>query len=208
MLKRLFEKYNISLEQIVLKEYKRLSLNKDEAWLLIALFNYTKDNKTFQKRQLASMLDYEPDKLDLILTSLLKKNYYELELVKKSNKTFEKLNLNKAFKKIQDLITNDVNEEKIAQAKDIMQASILNLEKIFKRPITNIEYNRLKELLTKDNVNMQVIKDALAKLEELSNPNFNYFEKIILSKPIIAEQINVSDEKKAEVLKLFESIKK
>lgn len=208
MLKRLFEKYNISLEQIVLKEYKRLSLNKDEAWLLIALFNYTKDNKTFQKRQLASMLDYEPDKLDLILTSLLKKNYYELELVKKSNKTFEKLNLNKAFKKIQDLITNDVNEEKIAQAKDIMQASILNLEKIFKRPITNIEYNRLKELLTKDNVNMQVIKDAFAKLEELSNPNFNYFEKIILSKPIIAEQINVSDEKKAEVLKLFESIKK
>ncbi len=208
MLKRLFEKYNISLEQIVLKEYKRLSLDKDEAWLLIALFNYTKDNKTFQKRQLASMLDYEPDKLDLILTSLLKKNYYELELVKKSNKTFEKLNLNKAFKKIQDLITNDVNEEKIAQAKDIMQASILNLEKIFKRPITNIEYNRLKELLTKDNVNMQVIKDALTKLEELSNPNFNCFEKIILSKPIIAEQINVSDEKKAEVLKLFESIKK
>ena len=208
MLKRLFEKYNISLEQIVLKEYKRLSLNKDEAWLLIALFNYTKDNKTFQKRQLASMLDYEPDKLDLILTSLLKKNYYELELVKKSNKTFEKLNLNKAFKKIQDLINNDVNEEKINQAKDIMQASILNLEKIFKRPITNIEYNRLKELLTKDNVNTQVIKDAFAKLEELSNPNFNYFEKIILSKPIIAEQINVSDEKKAEVLKLFESIKK
>ena len=45
VLKELFEKYNISLEQIILKEYKRLKLTQDEAWVLISLFNISKDDK-------------------------------------------------------------------------------------------------------------------------------------------------------------------
>ena len=35
IIQRLFKKYQIPIDNIIFKEYKRLSLSQDEAWVLI-----------------------------------------------------------------------------------------------------------------------------------------------------------------------------
>lgn len=208
VLKELFEKYNISLEQIILKEYKRLKLTQDEAWVLISLFNISKDDKNFQIRELANSLDYDQNKLSLILNSLYEKKFYELSLITKNNKNYEVVNLDLAYHKIEELINSDILDKKIKNSKALIEYTILNLERIFKKPLTNLEFNRLKELISNDLITESLVKNALLKLEELNNPNFNYFEKVLNSKPIPINEVKIAPNKVAEVMKLFDKIKK
>lgn len=208
VLKELFEKYNISLEQIILKEYKRLKLTQDEAWVLISLFNISKDDKNFQIRELANSLDYDQNKLSLILNSLYEKKFYELALITKNNKNYEVVNLDLAYHKIEELINSDILDKKIKNSKALIEYTILNLERIFKKPLTNLEFNRLKELISNDLITESLVKNALLKLEELNNPNFNYFEKVLNSKAIPTNEVKIAPNKVAEVMKLFDKIKK
>lgn len=208
ILKRLFEKYHIEISPIILKEYKRIGLSKNEAWVLVGLITHINKNNTLSLSALASNLDMDENKVGQVLEKLSSKKFYTIDLIKEDNeKVKEIFNLEFTFKIIEDLITNDSIEENIKQANSDIKKTILEIEKTFKRPLTTKELSKIKVWFANDEYALEEIKKGLLTLSERRNFSFIALENYLRGLKIENETNNDTDKTTEERLKkIFDNI--
>ncbi len=123
MLKRLFTEYDFSVERILLKEYRRLSLTMPEVTVLVALFSIFKKRKTFSINAISKRVDFTKPEIGNYVESLLKKHFISLDLEEKDGKEREIFDIELTFKRIEELYAADKKAEIIEKSeKDITEA--------------------------------------------------------------------------------------
>ena len=126
ILKRLYEEYDFSIERILLKEYRRLSLTMPEVTVLVALFSIFKKRHTFSLTALSRRVEYSKTEIGGFVESLLKKHFITLDLEEKDGKEREVFDLALTFVRIEELFANDEKEKiKETVAHDISETITL-----------------------------------------------------------------------------------
>jgi DNA replication protein len=107
IIKRLFEEFDLSIERILLKEYRRLKLTMAEMSVLIALFSIYKKRKTFTIASISRRVDLSQEDIGNAIESLISKHFVNVKLEQKEGKEREIFDLDFALEKIEDLYRQD-----------------------------------------------------------------------------------------------------
>jgi len=112
ILKRLYEEYDLAIERILLKEYKRLSLTMPEMSILLALFSIFEKRKTFSVAAISRRVEFSQNEIGKHVESLIDKGFMTLGLeTTKDQKEREIFDLDLTFKKLESLYLNDEIEK-------------------------------------------------------------------------------------------------
>lgn len=107
IIKKLYEEFDLSIERILLKEYRRLKLNMAEMSVLIALFSIYKKRKTFTTASISRRVDLSNDDIGNAIESLIDKGFLNVKLENKDGKEREIFDLDQAMEKMEDLFKMD-----------------------------------------------------------------------------------------------------
>ncbi len=129
IIKRLYEEFDLSIERILLKEYRRLKLTMAEMSVLIALFSIYKKRKTFTIASISRRVDIGSDAIGNAVESLLEKGYVTTKLESKDGKEREIFDLDQALEKIENLLRQD----EIERLKERVENDIMNVIRLFEQ---------------------------------------------------------------------------
>jgi len=150
ILKRLYEEYDFSIERILLKEYRKLSLNMQEVTVLIALFSIYKKRKTFSTLAISRRVEYHSNEIGEIVESLLDKGFVTISLELKDHKEREIFDLTPTFSKIEDLYeAEDAEKQKTIIENDVSNV-ILKFEQGLGRPLKSYELENIRKWFEDD----------------------------------------------------------
>jgi len=117
ILKRLYEDYDLPIERILIKEYKRLSLTMPEMQILLALFSIFKKRKTFSISAIAKRVEFDTNSIGTLIESLLNKGFLTILLETKDHKEREVFDLDLTLIKLENLfLADDMEKSKQAEA--------------------------------------------------------------------------------------------
>ncbi len=117
ILKRLYEDYDLPIERILIKEYKRLSLTMPEMQILLALFSIFKKRKTFSISAIAKRVEFDTNSIGTLIESLLNKGFLTILLETKDHKEREVFDLDLTLSKLEKLfLADDMEKSKQAEA--------------------------------------------------------------------------------------------
>ena len=111
ILKKMYEDYDLAIERILIKEYKRLKLSMQEMSVLLALFSIYKRRKTFSIASISRRVEFNQNEIGTCVESLMNKGFMSIILEKKDGREREIFDLDTTFKKIEDLYINDEVEK-------------------------------------------------------------------------------------------------
>jgi len=129
IIKRLYEEFDLSIERILLKEYRRLKLTMAEMSVLIALFSIYKKRKTFTIASISRRVDIGSDAIGNAVESLLEKGYVSTKLESKDGKEREVFDLDQALERIENLLRQD----EIERLKERVENDIMNVIRLFEQ---------------------------------------------------------------------------
>jgi DNA replication protein len=129
IIKRLYEEFDLSIERILLKEYRRLKLTMAEMSVLIALFSIYKKRKTFTIASISRRVDIGSDAIGNAVESLLEKGYVTTKLESKDGKEREIFDLDQALEKIENLLRQD----EIERLKERVENDIMSIIRLFEQ---------------------------------------------------------------------------
>jgi DNA replication protein len=129
IIKRLYEEFDLSIERILLKEYRRLKLTMAEMSVLIALFSIYKKRKTFTIASISRRVDIGSDAIGNAVESLLEKGYVTTKLESKDGKEREIFDLDQALERIENLLRQD----EIERLKERVENDIMNVIRLFEQ---------------------------------------------------------------------------
>ena len=122
IIKRLFEEFDLSIERILLKEYRRLKLSMAEMSVLIALFSIYKKRKSFTIASISRRVDLNQEDIGNAVESLIEKRFVNVKLEQKEGKEREIFDLDFALEKIEDLYRQDeMNSLRVQLENDIVE---------------------------------------------------------------------------------------
>lgn len=144
ILKRIYEEYNFNIENLLIKEYKRLKLSTNELNVLLVLFNAGPKKRIFSLNSLARRLDYSTNELAEIVESLMEKDFLKINLEVNNKREREVYDLDGTFNKIEVLFASD-EEEKLKQLSlTNISVTIELLESKFGRMLRSNELDRIR----------------------------------------------------------------
>ncbi|HKL95392.1 MAG TPA: DnaD domain protein [Haploplasma sp.] len=144
ILKRIYEEYNFNIENLLIKEYKRLKLSTNELNVLLVLFNAGPKKRIFSLNSLARRLDYSTNELAEIVESLMEKDFLKIKLEVNNKREREVYDLDGTFNKIEVLFASD-EEEKLKQLSlTNISVTIELLESKFGRMLRSNELDRIR----------------------------------------------------------------
>lgn len=114
IIKRMYEEYDLSIERILLKEYRRLKLSMIEMSVLIALFSIYKKRRTFTIAAISRRVDYNQDEIGNAVESLIENGFVHVCLENKDGKEREIFHLDFALQMIENLFIED-DQERLRQ---------------------------------------------------------------------------------------------
>ncbi len=129
IIKRLYEEFDLSIERILLKEYRRLKLTMAEMSVLIALFSINKKRKTFTIASISRRVDIGSDAIGNAVESLIEKGYVSTKLESKDGKEREVFDLDQALERIENLLRQD----EIERLKERVENDIMNVIRLFEQ---------------------------------------------------------------------------
>lgn len=129
IIKRLYEEFDLSIERILLKEYRRLKLTMAEMSVLIALFSIYKKRKTFTIASISRRVDIGSDAIGNAVESLIEKGYVSTKLESKDGKEREVFDLDQALERIENLLRQD----EIERLKERVESDIMNVIRLFEQ---------------------------------------------------------------------------
>ncbi|HPG42533.1 MAG TPA: winged helix DNA-binding protein [Acholeplasmataceae bacterium] len=129
IIKRLYEEFDLSIERILLKEYRRLKLTMAEMSVLIALFSIYKKRKTFTIASISRRVDIGSDAIGNAVESLIEKGYVSTKLESKDGKEREVFDLDQALERIENLLRQD----EIERLKERVENDIMNVIRLFEQ---------------------------------------------------------------------------
>lgn len=203
ILKRLFEEYGFSVERILLKEHKRLSLTMQEITVLIALFSIYKKRKTFSTLAISRRVEYNSNEIGQIVGSLLDKGFLTISLEQLENKEREIFNLTPTFEKIEKMYQEEEHEKMIQQVENEVMQTIVKFEQGLGRPLKSYELENIRKwfeekLYTYD----QIVKAIDQSNEKVS---VKYVERILTQQPL--KKIEIDQDVEQALDEIFKSIK-
>lgn len=203
ILKKLFEDFDLSIERILIKEYKRLKLTMQEMSVLLALFSIYKKRKNFSTASIAKRVELSTEEIGKAVESLMDKGFLTIELESKDGKQREIFNLDQTFKKIESLfIQDDLDETRAAQQSDIADTITL-IEQGLGRGLLPYELENIRRWYDdKAFTHDQIINACKQASERMS---IKYVERIL--NQIIPEKILIDQDVDQALDELFKSMK-
>jgi DNA replication protein len=197
ILKRLYEDYDLAIERILIKEYKRLKLSMPEMSVLLALFSIYKKRKTFSITSIAKRVELNSNEIGSIVESLMTKNFMTILLDTKDGKEREVFELDPTFKKIEDLYKDDDIEKVKLQEESSLSETIRLFEQGLGRALMSYELENIRRWYDDKTYTHEQIINAIRSAE--SKVSVKYVERILtqaIPKPmeIDAEVENALDE--------------
>ena len=203
MLKRLYEEYDLSIERILIKEYKRLKLTTQEMNVLLALFSIYKKRRTFSINAINRRVDYSLNEIGSIIDKLLNKEFITIDLEKKDGKEREIFDLNLTFEKIQDLFKTDETEKKRALTENEVSETIKRFEQGLGRLLMPYELEMIRQWYDETLYTHQAILDAIESAKE--RISVKYVEKIFTQQ--IPKKIDIDQDVDQALDEIFKKIK-
>lgn len=203
MLKRLYEEYDLSIERILIKEYKRLKLNTQEMNVLLALFSIYKKRRTFSINAINRRVDYSINETGSIIERLLDKGFLTIELENKDGKEREVFDLNVTFDKISELFRNDENEKKRASTENEVSETIKRFEQGLGRLLMPYELEMIRRWYDENLYTHQAIMKAIESAQD--RMSIKYVEKLLTQQ--IPDKIDIDQDVDQALDEIFKKIK-
>ncbi|MDD3067815.1 MAG: DnaD domain protein [Acholeplasmataceae bacterium] len=203
MLKRLYEEYDLSMERILIKEYKRLKLTMQEMTVLLALFSIYKKRRTFSINAINRRVEYSINEIGSIIEKLLSKGFMTIELEKKDGKEREVFDLNLTFDKIQDLFKADEIEKKEALVETEVSETIKRFEQGLGRLLMPYELEMIRRWYDENKVSHKSIIEAIESAQD--RMSVKYVEKILTQQ--VPEKIEIDQDVDQALDEIFKKIK-
>ena len=203
MLKRLYEEYDLSIERILIKEYKRLKLSTQEMNVLLALFSIYKKRRTFSINAINRRVDYSINETGSIIEKLLDKGFLTIELENKDGKEREVFDLNVTFDKISELFRSDENEKKRASAENEVSETIKRFEQGLGRLLMPYELEMIRKWYDENLYTHQAIMKAIESAQD--RMSIKYVEKLLTQQ--IPDKIEIDQDVDQALDEIFKKIK-
>jgi len=203
MLKRLYEEYDLSIERILIKEYKRLKLSTQEMNVLLALFSIYKKRRTFSINAINRRVDYSINETGSIIEKLLDKGFLTIELENKDGKEREVFDLNVTFDKISELFRSDENEKKRASTENEVSETIKRFEQGLGRLLMPYELEMIRKWYDENLYTHQAIMKAIESAQD--RMSIKYVEKLLTQQ--IPDKIEIDQDVDQALDEIFKKIK-
>ncbi|MGM9969144.1 MAG: hypothetical protein ACI35S_01970 [Anaeroplasma sp.] len=181
MLKKLYELDYFDYKKFILDNTKKLSLSCDEAMVLIKVLGQFKNSPQLSIDNLAVDLMIARDKLELALSSLLERGFYEIFISYDDGLGEESISLDGFFNKASTII-NDSNSVNSDSLHSIMQFIISKINRI----LTSQEIEIISSCVINDHYSIEDFEKAIKKLEDK--------KKFISIKTIVQELGNKNEQ--------------
>ncbi|HHT98517.1 MAG TPA: hypothetical protein GXZ79_00330 [Acholeplasma sp.] len=202
ILKRIFDEYNFQIEPIIIKEYKRLNLTFPESIVLMALFSIYRKRKTFSILAISRRVEFNKAEIGEIVDSLINKQFLQVELEVKDDKTREVFNLDKVFEKIEALFIEDQKEKNILQKEQDIKITIKAFENGMGRLLKTYELENIRRWYEDD---LYTHDDIMIAIERAQNRlSVKYVERILSQEKL--EKIEVDQETEKALESLFKAV--
>jgi DNA replication protein len=203
ILKRLYEEYDVSIERILIKEYKRLKLSMQDAHVLLALFSIYKKRRTFTLAALSKRIDYTADQIGASVETLIDRGFLIISLENKEGKEREVFDLDQTFKKIEDLFAQD-DIDKVKQQTESEVALTLRLfEQGMGRQLLPYELETVRRWYEDHQFSHDKIIKAITTAQD--RVSVKYVEKVLNQN--IPEPIEIDEEVENVLDEIFKKIK-
>lgn len=203
ILKKLYEDYDFSIERVLLKEYRKLSLSMQELTVLIALFSIYKKRKTFSTLAISRRVEYHSNQIGEIVESLLDKGFLTISLELKDQKEREIFDLTPTFDKIEELYKEEDAEKQKQVIENDVSDVILKFEQGLGRPLKSYELENIRKWFEEDTYTYKDITKAIDQADE--KVSIKYVERILSQQPI--KKIEIDQDVEQALDEIFKSIK-
>lgn len=203
ILKRLYDEYDFSVERILLKEYRRLSLTMPEVTILVALFSIFKKRRTFSINAISKRVEYTKPEIGGYVESLLKKHFITLDLEMKDGKEREVFDVSLTFKQIEDLYQNDEKEAIKEKFEVAISESIRLFEQGLGRPLKPYELDMVRTWYEQEEYSHEAIIKAIDAAGE--RVSVKHVERLLTQQ--IMPEIEIDDEAEKILDSIFKKMK-
>lgn len=203
MLKRLYEEFDLSMERILIKEYKRLKLSMQEMTVLLALFSIYKKRKTFSINAINRRVEFTLLETGQIVDKLLAKGFITIELEKKDGKEREVFDLDPTFQKIQQLFFKDEEEKLKAAIESELGVTIQRFEQGLGRLLMPYELDQIRQWYEGKIYTHEAVIQAIETAKD--RVSVKYVERILTRQ--ILEKIEIDDAVDEALDEIFKKIK-
>ena len=198
MLKKLYDMGFFDYRNFIICNQKSLSLNSDEAIVLIKILENYSHSKSIEHEKIASSVNMTQSKLDKTLASLNERKFYEFYIEEKNGKVEELVSVDGFFNRATAILDNkedDIKDELFR----ILQLVTTSLN----RTLTSKEIDIVSSLVEEDRYKYDDFKRSIEKI---------YNENRLMTIKTISNELNVKEEvKKSNIrsvgLDFFNSIK-
>jgi DNA replication protein len=203
ILKRLYEDYDLAIERILIKEYKRLKLSMPEMSVLLALFSIYKKRKTFSITSIAKRVELNANDIGSIVESLMNKGFMTILLDTKDGKEREVFELDPTFMKIEELYKSDDLEKIKVQAESALMETIRLFEQGLGRTLMSYELENVRRWYDDKTYTHEQIIAAIRSSE--SKCSVKYVERILTQ--VIPKPIEIDQEVEDALDELYKKIR-
>ncbi len=177
MIKRLFDEYDLPIERIILKEYKRLSLSMQDMQVLLALFSIYKKRRTFSINAISRRIEYNQHEIGASIESLLDKGFIQITLETKDGKEREIFDLDLTFEKLENLFYQDEMEKRRQQEENIVSQTIKRFEQGLGRLLMPYELENIRKWYDEKTYTHEAIIKAIESAKD--RVSIKYVERIL-----------------------------
>ena len=203
ILKRLYEDYDLAIERILIKEYKRLKLTMPEMSVLLALFSIYKKRKTFSITSIAKRVEINSNEIGSIVESLMTKNFMTILLDTKDGKEREVFELDPTFKKIEELYKDDDLEKVKLQDESSLMETIRLFEQGLGRALMSYELENIRRWYDDKTYTHEQIINAIRSSE--SKVSVKYVERILTQ--AIPKQMEIDQDVENALDEIYKKIR-
>lgn len=177
MIKRLFDEYDLPIERIILKEYKRLSLSMQDMQVLLALFSIYKKRRTFSINAISRRIEYNQHEIGASIESLLDKGFIQITLETKDGKEREIFDLDLTFEKLENLFYQDEMEKRRQLEENIVSETIKRFEQGLGRLLMPYELENIRKWYDEKTYTHEAIIKAIEAAKD--RVSIKYVERIL-----------------------------
>ena len=177
ILQKLYNDYNFNVEMLLTQNYRKLNLTSDELIILLVLFSNKAKKKVFSLASISRKVDFNQNEIANIVSSLLEKNFLEINLETNNKREREIYNLDKTFLKLEEMLKDEINDDLKQANKSKTAETITLLEEKVNRILRPNELERVRLWYDTFNFDHDVIVDAINKAN--NNVTVLGIEKIV-----------------------------
>lgn len=183
----------ININLILLNNYKKLNLDEKEVVVIMHLFFLMQKNKNQNPMtSLKTRTTFKIKEISEILNGLVVKDYLSIDFDSKSKK--ETYNLAPMLRAIQDLFTEELNEQISSEEKSEIKKISEMLQVEFARSLSPYELEIVSDWISDDET-YSTVKKALAEANKAGKVDIKYIDAILVKEhkkknPVNTESID------------------